>query len=114
MAPMAEPTISVFELCVRQAAVVEPNRRKAGLLAGKVTVFVMEWAQMMRERDNDAPTLMEWREWACVSDRTAFYRLSDFRRLFGEWHQDPTVLARYMNRARAAGREAVPARLVPA
>lgn len=114
MAPMAEKTISVFELCVRQAAVVEPNRRKAGLLAGKVATFVYEWAMMMRETGTEEPTLMDWREWACVSDRTAFYRLSDFRRLFGEWHQDPTVLARHMNRARAAGDSAVPARLVPA
>ena len=32
-----------------------------------------------------------------VSIRTAYYRQAAFRRLFGEWHSDPTPLARYVN-----------------
>lgn len=111
---MAEPTISVLELCVRLAVVREPNRRRAGLLAGKVAAFVDEWARMMRETGNDDPTIEEWRQWAAVSVRTAYYRQRDFRLLFAEWHELPTVLARYVNRSVAAKRGAVvPVELVP-
>jgi hypothetical protein len=91
----------VLELCSARAVEVEPNRWRAGLLAGHVAAFVDEWARMMRETGNESPTLPEWREWACASTRTAYRRQSEFRRLFGEFHADPTPLARHVNRALA-------------
>lgn len=115
MDAVATDTISVLELCVRRAAVVEPSRRRAIMLAGLTAAFVDEWARMMRETDTADPTLEEWRAWASVPERTAFRRQSQFRRLFGEWHETPTVLARHMNRALARReRSDVPTSLVPA
>jgi hypothetical protein len=113
---MAEQNlISVFELCVRRANVVEPDsRRRAGLLAGKTAAFIDEWARMLRETDAEDPTVEEWREWACVGRMTAYRRQHDFRLLFGEMHATPTVLARYMNRAGARDGAYVPVELAPA
>ena len=98
--------VSVLELCARRAPVVESNPWKAAKLAGMVSAFVDEWARMMRETGNEAPTVEEWAAWACVSPRTGYYRLRDFRRLFDEWHEDPTPLARHVNRALAARKPA--------
>lgn len=91
--------VSVLELCSARAAEVEPNRWKAAKLAGMTAAFIDEWARMMRETGNESPRLSEWAAWACVPERTAYRRLADFRRLFAEWHDDPTVLARHVNRA---------------
>jgi hypothetical protein len=90
--------ISVMELCTRRALEVDPRRVRAAMLAGKVCAFVVEWAAMIRETGNDAPTVEDFAAWACVSRATAFRRQQDFRRLFGEWHDDPTPMARYVNR----------------
>ena len=109
------PTISIFELCVRRAALVEPRPLRAAQLGGKVAAFVDEWARMMRETGNEAPTLVEWTVWACVPSRTADRRLHEFRAMFAEWHDTPTVLARHVNRAVALRRgSVVPSGLVPA
>ena len=114
MCQMAE-LISVFELCVRRAAVVEPRKVYAAMLAGKVAAFVDEWARMIRETGNDDPTLEEWGVWACVPERTAYRRLAEFRSLFEQWHASPTALAVAVNRAHARGRsQLVPVGLVPA
>lgn len=107
--------ITVVELCSRRAVEVEPNRWKAARLAGVTAAFVDEWARYMRETGADEPRLVEWAEWACVNERTAFRRLAGFRLLFGELHDDPTVLARHVNRALAAREpQGVPADLIPA
>lgn len=106
--------ISVMELCVRRAVEVEPSRVRSGILAGHVAAFVDEWARMMRDTGNEDPTLAEWRAWACTSERTTYRRQSEFRQLFGEWHELPTVLARHVNRSLAARKtSAVPSDLVP-
>jgi hypothetical protein len=109
---MARRHVSIFELCARRAAEVEPtSARRAGTLAGKTSAFIAEWAQMMRETGNDDPTLEEWATWANVSRATSFRRQEDFRRLFVGWrdangveHHTPTTLALYVNRALARGK----------
>lgn len=115
MRGMPEKSMNLVELCARLAVRVEPKSYRAALLGGKVSSFVMDWAAMMRETGNEAPTLEDWREWANRSERTAFQRLADFRLLFGEWYDMPTVLARQVNRARdgAESRASIPASLVP-
>lgn len=111
----ARTHVSVLELCSARAVEVESNRWKAARLAGMTAAFVDEWARMMRETGNEHPTLADWASWACVSRATSFRRQEEFRRLFGEWHDDPTVLARHVNRALAARKpEKVPADLIPA
>lgn len=67
------------------------------MVAGRVCAFVTEWAWMIRETGIPEPTVEQWSEWANVSVRTGYYRLAEFRRLFGEWHDSPTPLARYVN-----------------
>lgn len=112
---MARTHVSVIELCSARAVEVEPNRWKAAKLAGVTAAFIDEWARYMRETGEDDPTTEAWAAWANVSPRTGYYRLRDFRRLFGEWHDDPSVLARHVNRALAAKRSpVVPETLVPA
>ena len=112
---MTDEMVAVLELCIRRAVEVEPSRRKAGFLAGNVAAFVDEWARMMRDSGNQEPTLMEWGEWANVKWRTAYRRQQQFRLLFGQWHETPTVLARHVNRSRAAAStSSVPSSLVPA
>lgn len=113
---MAQKThVTVVELCSARAVQVEPNRWKAARLAGLTAAFVDEWARYMRETGADEPRLVEWAEWACVSERTAFRRLASFRVLFGDLYDDPTVLARHVNRAQAAREpQRLPADLIPA
>lgn len=94
--------MTLLELCVRAAAVADGGdswraQARATYRAGKVCAFVTEWAQMMRETGIEKPTLSEWADWAHVSRATSFRRQEEFRALFGEWHDDPTPLARYVN-----------------
>lgn len=104
--------LSVFELCVRRAAAVEPRRRaRAASLAGHQAAFIIEWASMMRETGNDSPTVEEWAAWANVTERTAYRRLADFRLLFAEWHDYPTPLARHVLRTGASDVPAPPSTL---
>lgn len=93
----------LLELCTRAAIAVEGepatwrDRGRVASSAGRVCSFVIEWAWMIRETGNETPTVEDYAEWAHVSRRTAFYRQAAFRKLFGEWHDDPTPLARYVN-----------------
>src|SRR6187551_2885113 len=95
--------MTLLELCTRAAIAVEGepaswrDRGRVSSAAGRVCSFVIEWAWMIRETGIEAPTVEDYAEWAHVSRRTAFYRQAAFRKLFGEWHDDPTRPARYVN-----------------
>jgi hypothetical protein len=88
----------VADLLAR-AVEIERSRLKAHTLAGLVAAFVIDWAQYLEETEDDAPTLEHWAAWAHVSERSAYRRLADFRRLTGE--HDPTERARALNAASA-------------
>ena len=100
---MAPKRMTLLELCTRAAIAVEGepagwrDRGRVAAMAGRVCSFVIEWAWMIRETGIEHPTVEQFAEWANVSRRTAFYRQAQFRRLFGEWHEDPTPFARYVN-----------------
>jgi hypothetical protein len=103
--------MSLLELCTRAAVAAEGgSRARAAGVAGRVCAFVIEWAWMIRETGVEHPTVEQWGEWAHVPRRTAFHRQAEFRRLFGEWHDDPTPLARYVNEWAAKHRDQHPRR----
>ncbi len=98
---MAE-RMSLLELCTRAALAVENGdgiRAKARVTrrAGQTCSFIIEWAWMMRDIGADDPSVDDYAEWAHIAVRTGYYRLAAFRDLFGEWHPNPTPLARYVN-----------------
>jgi hypothetical protein len=96
--------MTLLELCTRAAIAAEGgdapgwrDRARISRAAGATCAFVIEWAWMIRETGLEAPTVDDYVAWAHVSRRTGFYRQAAFRKLFGEWHDDPTPLARYVN-----------------
>lgn len=95
--------MSLLELCTRASVAAGGDasgwraRGQAANRAGRVCSFIIEWAWMIRETGIEHPTVEQYGEWAHISVRTAYYRQAAFRRLFGEWHPDPTPLARYVN-----------------
>jgi hypothetical protein len=95
---MAEKKISVMELVVARA-VERHGFLKGGRVGGRMTAFVIEWAQYQRETGEAPGGARAFGRWANVPHATAIRRLAEFRELFPE-HETPAPLARYVGAPR--------------
>ena len=84
---------------------------KGGRVGGRMTAFVIEWAQYQAATGDTPGGARSFGRWANVPHATAIRRLAEFRELFPE-HATPAPLARYVDlkpRVRGRSTTALPA-----